>query len=338
MSMVLPILLAAFRDEDIGADITVYVISSFEMVQKMDSVQQAVIDIQLEPLYVIVIYISSLITDKLWLALLLTEALIIIPSFSCFIKLRKYVPPVFALFVFYCIFYNHSLNLMRQSVALALILLAVAYMINGKKTQTAILLLLAVGFHTSAILGWTLPVIYFFSRHYPLYSHKLMYILGSIIALVISFSMSTILIKLISMGVLDAKYIMYAETGVFEARVSKSTMVMKIMELGILTIAIYSAGRRSPFLSFFFICGIINVMFGMTGAIVVYLSRISWFFEIVSFISIPYCFSKVKIIPNRKFLQLLLIITLCFYWWFAFVYSGETDTIPYTSKILNISK
>ena len=329
LSMAFPVLLAALRSENIGDDVTVYVIPTFDAVIDAESFLDAVDSLEIEFLYIVLVYAAKFISTDLWSVLMLTELCIVIPFWLAFIKLRDKLNPTFALLVFYCVLYNHTLNMMRQSIALGLIILAVAYMLEKKKGWMLFWLLVAFGFHKSSVLGMALPVLYYFSHHYPLYQNFYLY-LGVFLGFVfLASSFATLIVALIDYGILDLKYLIYTEAGVFEARVSKSSLVLVSVELLILSIAVISYGDKFLDLNFFFLCGIVAVLFCLTGFIVVFLARISWFFHIVNFLSMAYVFSNPYIFGDLKYMKWGFVLFLCFYWWFAFVHSGESSTIPY---------
>ena len=329
LSMAFPVLLAALRSENIGDDVTVYVIPTFDAVIDAESFLDAVDSLEIEFLYIVLVYAAKFISTDLWSVLMLTELCIVIPFWLAFIKLRDKLNPTFALLVFYCVLYNHTLNMMRQSIALGLIILAVAYMLEKKKGWMLFWLLVALGFHKSSVLGMALPVLYYFSHHYPLYQNFYLY-LGVFLGFVfLASSFATLIVALIDYGILDLKYLIYTEAGVFEARVSKSSLVLVSVELLILSIAVISYGDKFLDLNFFFLCGIVAVLFCLTGFIVVFLARISWFFHIVNFLSMAYVFSNPYIFGDLKYMKWGFVLFLCFYWWFAFVHSGESSTIPY---------
>lgn len=329
LSMAFPVFLAALRSENIGDDVTVYVIPTFDAVIDAESFLDAVDSLEIEFLYIVLVYAAKFISTDLWSVLMLTELCIVIPFWLAFIKLRDKLNPTFALLVFYCVLYNHTLNMMRQSIALGLIILAVAYMLEKKKGWMLFWLLVALGFHKSSVLGMALPVLYYFSHHYPLYQNFYLY-LGVFLGFVfLASSFATLIVALIDYGILDLKYLIYTEAGVFEARVSKSSLVLVSVELLILSIAVISYGDKFLDLNFFFLCGIVAVLFCLTGFIVVFLARISWFFHIVNFLSMAYVFSNPYIFGDLKYMKWGFVLFLCFYWWFAFVHSGESSTIPY---------
>lgn len=252
LSMAFPVFLAALRSENIGDDVTVYVIPTFDAVIDAESFLDAVDSLEIEFLYIVLVYAAKFISTDLWSVLMLTELCIVIPFWLAFIKLRDKLNPTFALLVFYCVLYNHTLNMMRQSIALGLIILAVAYMLEKKKGWMLFWLLVALGFHKSSVLGMALPVLYYFSHHYPLYQNFYLY-LGVFLGFVfLASSFATLIVALIDYGILDLKYLIYTEAGVFEARVSKSSLVLVSVELLILSIAVISYGDKFLDLNFFF--------------------------------------------------------------------------------------
>ena len=329
MSMILPVLLAAMRSENIGVDVTVYVIPTFDEVIDSDNLFEAFDSLKLEYLYIILVYVSKFISTDLWSVLMLTELCIVVPFWIAFIKLRDRLNPTFALFLFYCVLYNHTLNMMRQSIAMGLIFLAVAYMLENKKGWMIFWLCIALGFHKSALLGMALPVLYYFSHSFPLNQNIYLY-LGVFLGLVfVASSFATFIVALIDNGLLDIKYLIYTEAGVFEARVSKSLLVIVFVELLIISMATISYGNEFLDLNFYFLCGIVTVLFCLTGFVVAYLARISWFFHMISFLSLSYVLCNQYIYGDLKYMKWAFVLLLCFYWWFAFVQSGESSTIPY---------
>lgn len=329
LSMAFPVLLAAFRSENIGDDVTFYVIPTFDTVIGADNIVDAINSSEIEVLYLLLAYVAKFISTDLWSILMLTELCVVIPFWVAFIKLRDKIDPTFALFLFYCVLYNHTLNMMRQSIALGIIILAIAYMFQNKKGWMILWLCIAFGFHKSAVLGMTLPPIYYFSKYYPLHQNTTLYlcIFGGLVFVASSFA--TLIVVLIDQGFLDLKYLVYTEAGVFEARVSKSSLAIVFLELILLVKAVVSYGNKYIDLNFFFLCGLITMLFCLTGFVVVYLARISWFFHIINFLSISYVLCNSNILGVYKYVRWAFVSLLCFYWWFAFVLSEESSTIPY---------
>lgn len=62
--------------------------------------------------------------------------------------------------VFFLLFYNTSLNMMRQWIAMAILFMAFSYLILGERKIYYILTLVACLFHTSAVMGFVISFIY----------------------------------------------------------------------------------------------------------------------------------------------------------------------------------
>lgn len=70
-------------------------------------------------------------------------------------EMRKDISFSFSLLVFLSMHYFESLNVMRQYVAVAIIFFALRYLQNGKYIKYILFVLVAAGFHSSALLGVT---------------------------------------------------------------------------------------------------------------------------------------------------------------------------------------
>lgn len=156
--------------------------------------------------------------------------------------------------------------------------------------------------------------------------------------ILVPFFFAAIIVHFISLDVINVKYIVYVEEVLFEAGISKSVMIIKLSELFLLYLVIRKIKRSKEEIDFFFLCALINVVLGLMGLIVSFLSRISWYFEIVSFLSVAYCFYSPNrcIGKSRLLLKHIYTILFIFYWYFGFILSGMSDTYPYSSTILGI--
>lgn len=326
-----PIYLAAARSTKIGADVEFYVEPIFSQIQGESNIHSILEMSFIEPLYLLLTYIATLISHNIWSILFLSNLFVIVPIYISIIKSRKYINPTYSLFIFYCIYYNHSLNMIRQSIAVALVLLSVVYLMHNKKNKALLLNVFALGFHLSAILGFVVFFVFMFAHKYPLQRYKLSYSALIMAFALLSFFMSDIIIAVVENGYINEKYLLYtSQSDVFEGRLSYSVLAVKLITLLVLFYAFVKVRNGNiKLMSFFLLCGIINVLFGLSGAIIVYLTRTSYYFEIISILSIPYCLCRYNVRKNFKAIRFGYAIFLVFYWWFAFVYAGEAQTMPY---------
>lgn len=77
---------------------------------------------------------------------------------------EKYLNPTFSLFIYYLFLFNTSLNLMRQSIAVAIIFYAFRYIVSHQFMKYLGFVLLASLFHVSALIFVVLYVFSLFSQ------------------------------------------------------------------------------------------------------------------------------------------------------------------------------
>lgn len=160
LAVLIPSLLAGFRANSVGIDIRAYIIPnmrtarSFQVRSLSDCF--AALDMAPEYLYMFLVYICSRITADEGLLLFMVQFLTIAPIALAAIKLRRElsIPLTMATYLF-C-FYNNTLNMMRQSVTCAFILLGAVFLFKNDmkmNSKTVTCFVIAVLFHKSALMG-----------------------------------------------------------------------------------------------------------------------------------------------------------------------------------------
>ena len=160
IAVLIPCLLAGFRADSVGLDVKGYILhsmqtASFSGIHSFTECCKA-LDMAPEYLYMFLVYVCSRVTSDSGLLLFMVQLLTIGPIAVAAIQLRKEIsiPLVMATYLF-C-FYNNTLNIMRQSVSCAFILLGTTYMYNKKlkiNKKTVVCFVLACLFHKSALIG-----------------------------------------------------------------------------------------------------------------------------------------------------------------------------------------
>lgn len=147
---------AAIRDYNIGTDIKFYVLPVFNSALNNDfSTYWSINSNTIEPLYLLLNYFCSIISDE---PRLLMGGLSFIISILVILRLSDYKENRkmwIGIFVYNFAFFPISLNLMRQSVAMAILFYSTRY-IFAEKTKLRnffIGTLLAMGFHFTGVIG-----------------------------------------------------------------------------------------------------------------------------------------------------------------------------------------
>lgn len=160
LAVLIPSLLAGFRANSVGIDVRAYIIPNM---QTAGSIQIrslsdcfAALDMAPEYLYMFLVYICSRITADEGLLLFMVQFLTIAPIALAAIKMRKELSIPLAMATYLFCFYNNTLNIMRQSVACAFILLGAVFLFKKDmkiNSKTVVCFIIAALFHKSALMG-----------------------------------------------------------------------------------------------------------------------------------------------------------------------------------------
>lgn len=339
ISIIVPALLAAGRTEEIGTDVNNYVVPIWNLTHTVDSSLLSTIFAigYIEPGYIVINWFVAQFSDDIFWLLLIIQLVILIPIYIGAFKLKKKLSPLWILFLYYCVIYNETLNLVRQSIALSFCFLALSFLFDNKDKFFIIISVFAFFFHNSAILMFLIYLLYLFCiKGYVSKYRILTYgIIGFGIFCVFSFS---ILINIfVQYGLLKVKYLAFAE-GTFDGHLSKVAFFFKIFSM-LLVWWLTSKTRKinSLLKKFFKFVAFYDVLFCLMGATVVYISRISLYTQLVMFIILALLINGKQGVAKITSLKILLFLSGLFYWYFAFVVSGVSETYPYKSILFGIS-
>lgn len=109
-------------------------------------------DVRLEYGFVLLVKGVQLITSSYAVCFFVIQFITLFAAFYCFSKLRSKMDMTIAVLLYYLICYHQSLNVIRQSLAVSFVMLALVYFTEKKYIFYAACNLLAVLFHYSAIV------------------------------------------------------------------------------------------------------------------------------------------------------------------------------------------
>lgn len=341
LALLPPILLAGFRDITIGTDVKFYVKPVFDNAVSWASSPQDLINRhpEQEPLYHYLNFICGKICANFSFFLCVIQTIIILPALCCAHLLRKYLSPVFFMYIFYMLFYNESLNMVRQSMAISLSLLGFGLFFTHKRNLSAIIYLFSLLCHNTAIICIILLIIMYLHERFSYTMLKRFFYIISILCVILIVKFDNIMQYMINIGWLNIRYEAYLSEGAIAVgRLNKSSLVLEIIVF-IYFLLIYKLNRANRLLLTFGIITFITILFDLTGYIVLYLRRFSMYTLAINCVSIPYTFKMIKmkrITRVKTFSKNVFYFLFAFYWVYSFIVSNNGETIPYTSKILGI--
>lgn len=164
-TVLFPCLLAAVRDSSVGTDVTKYGEAVFLSAGNMPidaffARYAGDIDI----LYLLVTYGFAQLTSDIVLYFFFLQLLAMVPVVVAVIVLCRSYAHI-GLAVYYLLFFAYSLNLMRQSIALSLVLVSVILVERQRFWWFSTVVLIAAGFHSTALLALALyPLCHLLNR------------------------------------------------------------------------------------------------------------------------------------------------------------------------------
>lgn len=344
IAVLFPSLLAGFRDVGIGTDTLVYVESVWKQVVPMNSLHDLIRSynqerFDVEFIYLLINYVASRFGHGIFNIFFLTNFIVILFIYLSAYDNRKRAPMWLIMFMFLFGFYNLSLNLVRQFIAVAISVYCVKY-IEQKSWWKILLSLILLKFtHSTAIFYVVFVGIYLLSLlQYKL--KPLILITISIGASVFFLFLDYILLFAVASGLLPAKYAAY-ESG--DAILSIWSLVLYNVLLLLILVFSYVFYRRNKQIKTQLMAYSYSKFYGiiilLTALMSQYAFRLSYyFFMVCDCIFIPRALVLLKK-KSKKWYYLSLFVTLflvVFIWYIYYVRNNSAETYPYKSRILGI--
>lgn len=339
LALLPPILLAGFRDATVGADMQVYILYTFEQAVSTElglfdfiSNYQGV----LEPLYMLINYVAARFSDTPYLLLITIHTLVMVPLYVTAMKWRPYLSPALFMFVFYMIFFQETLSIVRQSIALSFSMLAFTLLLQRRYLSYAACTLVALGFHNTAVISLAFPMVYFTIVKLPLSRYYPIYIGVALVFVLMMLNFGSFVAWLIANGLVDYKYLSYTSTllGTFEPALGVTNLVVKVATLAYIAVLVFVYGADS-LVKTFLAMAILDFVFSLSALIVQPLDRISLYFRLVSCFSIPYMLSNYPVslsVAGRDYRLPLAYawgVLLFFYWFYVYMVGNYDNTADY---------
>ena len=337
LAVIPPILIAGLRDSSVGSDMELYIVPIFNGIASNGQNLIEFIDSYpgMEWGYLFLNYVIAQVTDQPFVLLLCIHILIIIPLYVTAMKWREYLSPVLFMFVFYMIFFQESLSIVRQSVALSFSMLAFTLFWEKKYIYYVVCLIIAFLFHQTSVIILSFPIIYYVIDRFSLKQTYILYIGVVLIGTLFFLNIDNILIWMIESGYIDLRFLKYTSAdNTFTPVLGAANFMVKIMTIAyiIYIMIIYEA---DSILKFFLVVAVLDMLFSLCALIVQPLDRLSLYFRLVSCISLPYLIFNHPVIytdddtPYTRPVEVLLCIIHSAYWFYVYMLGNYDDTANY---------
>lgn len=341
IALLIPCLIAGYRASSIGVDTegylvpmtnaaifsnsyTNYISSSWFRIWRYLSVRDYEVGFSL------VVFVAAKIFKSVVAVQFIIQALTVFPIYIAANR-TKYKTWI-CMAVYYFMFFNKSLNMIRQMVAMAFVLLAIQLLSEGKVKWFITLSLVGFTFHYSAIISFLIAVIYFYvqsnsSKESTLsvksYKNAIVVITIGILGVVGSSVVAGIL-PYIGLG----RYVNYlvSISGGIHFLPMQIIIRLPLICLFILNWKSMNLGERNS--SFYVTMIALDAIVAQLASVTSYSGRIALYFSVFNI----YSYASVCSNTKHKFLVKLITISyLILYWWYYYVFLGTEATVPYMS-------
>lgn len=320
----LPALVAAFRGIDVGTDTLNYV-DRYGTLVNATGMRAMLTAMDTELFFIFACFIGKFFGgyEFVFFSYEFLSLLFIILTLDKF-RHRVSVWLGYVLFLFF--FYNASLNIMRQILALPYIVYASTFLLEGNKKKFLYLIAFSITLHLTAIVASGIVyVMYRFTKVHGLNKSQMysLYAFGLIIAFfMVDFVMSYMVA--INFGASYA-YTSTAGNSVIGATDILYSLVLIYVSHRMMNRHLISA--ISP--DFFYLASLSCLMLFLTGYYNQWLARMAYYMLAFACLYLPMLVKSKKVARYRQVYSLGIFMFGFVYWMYLIVISGSNATIPY---------
>ena len=244
---------------------------------------------------------------------------------------RKYVGVGYAAYLF--LFFQPSLNMMRQSLAAALVLVAISFLFKEKILQFFLICGVAFSMHHSAMISLSFFLLYYLMKTETKLRMLFFYSLVIFVCMCGAGLFVDVFFPFINMDA--SRYSVYFEssqTSMHSFNFSGFCLASLIAFVAFTNWEkIFFQYGQKKFLLVFALAGVLFSQIGFFGG--EYVSRIVVYFNW----SLVLLFPAIVSVSKRKKITISLLLAYSIsFWLYYFIVKGFNQTYPYTSQILGI--
>ncbi len=334
----LPILLATLRADSVGIDVMTYMKPLYLCSERSESISAFLYNMKQDPAlqyldygYAFIGYFASKLFGGLWGIFFVNALLCYIPVLQGIRQIRIYqknnqtttrpIPYWASMFVYYCLFYNNSLNQVRQLITCALLFYAFTVILNRKYFKAILPFLLSCTIHVASIIFVYVVIIYLIvkSKNSVL---KAITVAALFVFLVFSIQIFYALMNVLNrFGLVGDKY----QNEIFDVNYGERNLNLSWLFICLCTIVIngiyYYKNRKEVLSGFLFFMSLSFLSLFNISSYFSSFGRLQLYFMIYSVVSLPLTFDMLKgLIKERKLISDLTCIAVPLVYWIVAVY------------------
>ena len=321
LSLLLPCILAAVRNTNIGIDVEYYVLPYYEEAvqsRTLGNYFSDCVDEKKDLFFALLAWLGKF-ADGPWAFMFIIQLMISLPLYIAIYVYRRSIKYWAALSFFYLIFFNTGLCVMRQLVSASLLICAYSFLKRKNYLIVVLFVTLSILTHHSAMLiALIVFVIYYLCESKGVSGIHI--ILAAILGV---YFFSEVSEYFIQKALIDEIYVERAVVREDEASLSVKALIY--FAIVFLMPFIFIKELHFRIINLIAIIGYLFLFLGMYSS---YFGRIGLSFQLFGIISVPYALlhvpKKIRSIANICFISLSL-----FYWYVAVVEQSGWGTYPF---------
>lgn len=243
---------------------------------------------------------------------------------------RKNIRLSYGMMTYMFLFYQTSLNIVRQSLAISICIYALTCIYTKSVKRYILYIILASLFHKSALI--CLPVVFIKVIFEDIKYKYIRYIVYTLLLLLV---FNKNIIGTIVLYIFNSHY--YAGYFLRETDKGGNILLYLIKILPFIMFGLYKIKyiNNSKSISLYFNLMICGYILGMLGCFsLTQVQRVAFYFTYLIILLVPFI---LKNIQGKKYLffKITLVSFVIFIWYFDFFYKGYSQTVPYNSIICN---
>ncbi|MDT2827203.1 EpsG family protein [Enterococcus viikkiensis] len=320
IGLLLPVLLSTFRT--VGTDYGTY-LSIFNHSSDLDLLTMLTVELGYKEIgNTVIIWIASILGSFRWYLFIYSSATIVLT----YNALKKLSPEniTISYFVYLTMYFTQSMNIIRQSLAVAIIFYGYYYLIQRDLKKYLVICIIATSFHMSALIAF--PLFFFLDENNNI--RKKLFIVFSffLIFAVLNYEKFFLFIG----GINSFGFDRYTEYASYSGSIDTNN---KIFFMNLFIFLIVFIFRKKMFkndkLYFFYYLMIVGLIFGISGFFSPYLKRLSLYSEIVYIVVLPMLTDMFEGVNEKILLKYLLFISCVMYFFIAYTWLKFGAIIPY---------
>lgn len=332
IALLIPAILAGVRDYSVGTDVLVYGNAWFNRAFTVDykTYVEWATSSSIGSGYAFLNYVVSRFSDNPHVFYFIYNLLENILIFLGIKHFRGNINVTLGMATYYFLFFNVLLNILRQGMALALIVWGLKYVVDKKFVKYILVVAIATLFHSTAILAVVIYLVYWvFNDVKDMSILKDLVSLSIIMLILLLFTQLTTILN--SHWLLSDRYQAFvSSSNVRGGFLGHLLLCIPILVLYVLNL-IYNKKFSGMDKSFSYLV-LVTTLMSIFNIYSSNLSRVTLYFDFLFIIMIPYIVKnglpRIKW-KNTDIELVLVIIYLFIYWWLIFVIMQSGETVPF---------